>query len=258
MSLVLGVARSGATDVPFRIVRKTARPLSSGRHAAYAGDPEHWAYWRREPLAYASGILPSGPGLAAPRCLGVVDDVVYLAEVSGSTESAEIAARRLGAWQATATVPDVAWLTRHQLSQRIAASHLDWGRVGADSRMVALWHRRDELLYELEQVPRVLVHGDFSAGNLIARDATTTVVLDWATLGTGPVGADLASLALSTCSDLLEAYLAGLNGRFDKAAVELGYRATLALTAAGRVHWMLSQGIQPAEEYIEFVAGRAA
>jgi hypothetical protein len=257
VSLLLGVARSGVADVPFRIVRKSVRPLLSGRHAAYTGDPEHWAYWRREPLAYASGILPSGPGLAAPRCFGVVDDVVYLADVSGRIEAAEIAARRLGAWQATASVPDVTWLARHQLSQRVAASHLDWGRVSADSRMAALWHRRGELLRELERIPRVLVHGDFSAGNLIARDDTTTVVLDWATLGTGPVGADLAALALSTRGDLLEAYLTGLDGRFDKAVVELGYRATLALTGAGRVHWMLTQGVQPAEEYVEFIACQA-
>lgn len=33
VSLLLGVARSGTADVAFRIVRKTVRPLTSGRHA---------------------------------------------------------------------------------------------------------------------------------------------------------------------------------------------------------------------------------
>jgi hypothetical protein len=88
-------------------------------------------------------------------------------------------------------------------------------------------------------------------------DNLTTVALDWATLGTGPVGADLASLALSTCRDLLGHYLADLNGRFDKPVVELGYRVTLALTGASRVHWMLSRGVQPPNEYVEFVASHA-
>jgi Phosphotransferase enzyme family len=262
VSRLVGVARSDGVDVPFRIVRKTFRPLSSGRHAPYAGDPAHWAYWRREPLAYASGILPSGPGLAAPRCHGVVDDVVYLAEVSGRGESAEVAALRLGAWQGTATVPRFEWLARDQLGQRIAASHLDWSQVRADPRVVALWQRRTELLNELECVPRVLVHGDFSAGNLVALDdPLTTVVLDWATLGIGPVGADLASLALSTGRDVLGPYLTGLNGRFDRADVELGYRTTLALTGAGRLHWMLSQDAPPADayidEYVDFIVSHA-
>lgn len=254
---LVGVARLGSADVPFRVIRKAFRPVLSGRHASYASDPGHWAYWRREPLAYASAVLPIGPGLSAPRCYGVVDDVVYLADVTGRAESAEIAAYRLGAWQGTASVPDVHWLSRHQLAQRIAASNLEWDQVSADPRLMALWQRRSELLDELEHVPQVLVHGDFHEGNLIAADNLTTVVLDWATFGTGPVGSDLAGLALSTCSDLLDRYVAGLDGGFDKAAVELGYRATLTLTGASRVHWMLSRGVQPSDEYVEFVASQA-
>jgi Phosphotransferase enzyme family len=261
ISLLTGIARAGTADVPFRVVRKTVRPVTTGRHAPYAGDPAHWAYWRREPLAYASGLLPVGPGLAAPRCHGVVGDVIYLAPAAGKPESAEIAARRLGAWQAATATPDAAWLARDQLRQRVEASDLDWRQVSADPRLAAIWARRAELLGALDRVPRVLVHGDFSAGNLIAADERTTVVLDWATLGTGPVGADLASLALSAeadaAGDPLPAYLAGLDGRFARADVELGYRATLALTGASRVHWMLSRGTQPPPGYVEFVAAQA-
>jgi hypothetical protein len=100
------------------------QPLTGGRHAAAATDPRHWACWRREPLAYAAGLLPSGPGLSAPRCYGVVDDVVYVADVTGQAESPAVAARRLGAWQAATAVPDVPWLAGHQLAQRIAVSSL--------------------------------------------------------------------------------------------------------------------------------------
>lgn len=257
ISLLVGVAEVGSAQVPFRAVRKAVRPLASGRHAPYAGDLRHWAYWRREPLAYASGLLPKGPGLKAPICYGVAGDCVYLAEVTGSPESAEVAARRLGAWQAATAVPDVGWLAGHQLKQRIAVGDLDWAHLKADPRVVALWSQRDELLHELENVPRVLVHGDFSAGNLIAADEETTVALDWACLGSGPVGADVASLALSTCSSPLDAYLIGLGGTFATSDAELGYRATLALAGAGRVHWMLSQGIEPTREYTEFLVSEA-
>ncbi|MFC5827441.1 phosphotransferase [Nonomuraea insulae] len=121
--------------------------------------------------------------------------------------------------------------------------------VAADPRIERLWQRRDDILV-------VLSHGDFSAGNLIA-SAGTTVLLDWATLGAGPVGADLAALALSTYTDPLEDYLSGADGRFTRADVELGYRATLALTGAGRVRWMLSRGTKLPDGYEEFVLSMA-
>ncbi|MEQ4716997.1 hypothetical protein [Nonomuraea sp. B19D2] len=82
-------------------------------------------------------------------------------------------------------------------------------------------------------------------------------VLDWATLGAAPVGADLAALALSTFVDPVEDYLAGAGGRFQRADVELGYRATLALTGAGRVHWMLSRGMRLPDGYEDFILSRA-
>lgn len=251
-----GRARSGGRECDFAMVRKEFRPPTTGRHAAAAADPRHWAYWRREPLAYQSGILPTGPGLAAPRCYGVVDDVVYLQEVAGPRESPQVAAVRLGGWQAAAAIPDLPWLAGRQLAQRIAASDLDWSEVDADPRLAMIWARRHELLAELRHVPAVLSHGDFHIGNLVAVGATT-VVLDWATLGISPVGADLAHLALSTLDDLVDSYLAGLASRFDPGAVHIGYRATVALTGASRAHWMLSRGVPIPDGYVDFVAAHA-
>ncbi|WP_433467930.1 phosphotransferase [Spirillospora sp. CA-128828] len=183
--------------------------------------------------------------------------MAYLADVDGAAESPHRAAHRLGAWQAAAAVPDVPWLAGHQLAQRIAVSDLDWSAVDADPRIARLWQRRGELLDELARTPHVLTHGDFSAGNLIRSADTTTVVLDWATLGTGPVGADLASLALSTFAELLKDYLTGLGDRFHGMDVETGYRATLALTGAGRVHWMLSRDMRLPDGYEEFILSQA-
>ena len=94
----------------------------------------------------------------------------------------------------------------------------------------------------------MLSHGDFHIGHLIAAD-DVTIVLDWGTLSAAPVGADLAHLALSTGADLLDPYLAGLGGRFDAALVARGYRVTMALTAASRVHWMRSRDMPIPESY---------
>jgi hypothetical protein len=254
---LVGRARAGNQERGFSIVRKEFRPLPTGRHAAGATDPRHWAYWRREPLAYASGVLPAGPGLAAPRCYGVVDDVVYLQDIAGMPESPRVAARRLGEWQATSLIPqELPWLAGHQLAQRLAVSELDWSAVDADPRLASIWSRRHDLLATLHSVPGVLSHGDFHTGHLIAADEAT-VVLDWATLGVSPVGADLAHLGLSTLEDLVADYLVGLAGHFDPKVVRVGYATTVALTGASRVHWMLSRGVPVPPGYTDFVTHQA-
>ncbi|GAA2207480.1 hypothetical protein GCM10009850_029380 [Nonomuraea monospora] len=235
------------------LVRKELHPIRTGRHAPFATDPRHWAYWRREPLAYASGLLPTGPGLTTPHCYATVDNVLYLEDVQGKPEAPATAAARLAVWQAATPLPDVPWLGGHQLPQRLRAT--TWTPVDADPRIERLWRQRDDLLARLAGLPTVLSHGDFSAGNILATPTGATVLLDWATLSAGPVGADLAALALSTFTDPLDAYLAGTD-RFARADVELGYRATLALTGAGRVHWMLSRGMPVPDGYEEFILSR--
>jgi hypothetical protein len=242
----------GRRELPFTLIRKTFRPVASGRHAAAAREPAHWAYWRREILAYLASAVPSGPHLNAPRCLAVTGDAVYLADISGPAESATTAAERLGAWQAQTPILDAPWMSGHQLAQRIAVSSLDWSSVGAPETMRDIWDRRHHLLAALETVPFVVSHGDFHIRNLIASGGTTTV-LDWGTLGAGPVGADLAHLALSTGEDLLAAYLVGLGNGFDSDSVLRGYHTTVVLTAASRTHWMLTRGIPVSPHYVSAV-----
>jgi Phosphotransferase enzyme family len=236
----------------FALVRKEISPLSSGPHVEAARHPRHWAYWLREPFAYASGALPSGPGLSAPRCYGVIDTTIYLEDVTGRRESPGRAAYRLGRWQATAVPPDVPWLGGHQLAQRIVVSDLAWSGVAADERAVEIWNRRHEILAMLERVPVALTHGDFHLANLVHKQGET-VVLDWGTLGLSPVGADLAHLALSTLSDVTSDYLAGVQRTFSTEAVLAGYRGTLALVGASRLHWMLAAGHDVPAGYLDFV-----
>jgi Phosphotransferase enzyme family len=252
---ISGQVRAGLRTTPFALVRKTFRPVTSVRHAAAAREPEHWAYWRRELLAYAAQVVPSGPHLYAPRCFAVSGDAVYLADICGPAERAATAAARLGAWQAGTALPDVPWLSGPQLAQRVAVSSLDWSAVRAPAVLRHIWQRRAALLAALACVPAVICHGDFHRGNLVATGGTTTV-LDWGTLGVGPLGADLAHLALSTGEDLLDAYRAGLGDKFDPTSVARGYHTTVVLTAASRAHWMLSRGVPvPARYLAAAVAG---
>lgn len=249
-----GTYRAGSAEGAFTLVRKEFRPLTSGRHAEASRRPDHWAYWRREPNAYTSGLLPRGPGLRAPAFYGTDgSDVLFLEHVSGSAEDPATAARRLGRWQATAAVPSAPWLAGHQLAQRLAVTELDWSGVDADPRMAKLWERRAELLDSLADVPVVLTHGDFHPLNLLSSGGDT-VVLDWGTLGVAPVGADLAHLMLGCQEDLLGAYLDGLGGHYAEADVRAGVAVTLGLTGASRVHWMLAAGVPVPDGYEEFIA----
>jgi hypothetical protein len=235
-----------------RFVRKVFHPLRAGRHKDGAEDPRHWAYWKRELLAYASDLLPTGPGLRAPYCHGVSGSAIYLENVEGPAPNASLAARQLGVWQSSTAMPDEPWLSGHQLAQRIDRSDLDWSAVHADRRAADLWEARHDLLTALSEVPVVLSHGDFHQGNLRS-DGPDTVVLDWGTFGLAPVGADLAHLALSAQRDLEDDYLTCLGGAFPAELVSLAYRATLVLVGASRVHWMLGTGINVPDGYVDLL-----
>jgi hypothetical protein len=231
------------------LVRKRFRPDQAD------ADPRHFAYWRRELLAYTSNLLPQGPGLAAPVCHAVTDDAVFLDDVQGPPESPSVAAQRLGAWQAEPAPDELPWwVAGHQLAQRVAAKDLDWTDVDVEERLRSCWERREELLARLESVPFVLSHGDFHLGHLIATGPEVTTVIDWATLGMSPVGADLAHLALSTQQDLLTDYLRGLDASMGEVAP--GYAVTLGLTAASRFHWMRTRGVEVPDGFVEFVLGQ--
>ncbi|WP_203928759.1 phosphotransferase family protein [Virgisporangium ochraceum] len=256
---ISGVLRSGAGEKPFSVIRKVFEPLRSGRHHEAAGDPRHWAYWRRESLAYASGVLinPLGAGLVAPYCYEVIDDSVYLADVVGPPERTDVAAHHLGTWHATAPIPDAPWLAGDQLAQRLAVTELDWSTVDAPSEVQSVWARRHDLMKVLDSVPVVLCHGDFHPGNLIASGDDVTTVLDWGTLGTGAAGFDLAHLALSTLTDPFPYYVDGLQGKVSAEDAHLGYSVTLALVGASRLHWMQTEGVPVPAGYTDFVLGTA-
>lgn len=240
-----------------RLVRKTFRRLTSGPHAEASRHRDHWAYWRRELMAYRSGLLPTGSGLRAPRLYGTADNALYIEWVGGQQPTAADAATALGRWHCADHVTDHAaqfpWLARHQLGQRLDVSDLDWTTVDLDRRLRELWNQRHEYLSALEKLPWCITHGDFSIGNLRAFDGDV-VALDWATLGVSPVGFDIAHLALATLDySLLSNYLDGLDGRYGTDDVDLGYRIAVGLVGASRAHWMATRSIPLPSGYADFV-----
>ena len=142
------------------------------------------------------------------------------------------------------------FLARDQLRDRLLLTERRGGWPTLARTTVAdvadhLWSRRTTFLDLLDALPQVPQHGDPTPANLRGRAGDDVVAIDWATLGTGAVGADLGYFALSAREEfepLLEAYLLGLPpgvaGRDD---VELGAQVVAVYTALGRAEWALAR-----------------
>jgi hypothetical protein len=271
-----GRARVGNTKNSWSCVLKIApapRPDTN---------PLAWDMPQREALAYGTGFLDRLPGpLLAPRCLAVSERPdgstwLWLEEVTDERpgqwpgERIALAARHLGrfngAWLVAETLPEYGWLSRGWLRRYVEAE----GRAAEDfavaddaplllrrcfppqfvRRVRQLWAERDVYLTALDRLPQTICHHDAFRRNLFARrganGAEQTVAVDWAFVGTGAVGADLAALVLgsllffevldASAEDLAEnalaEYMMGLREvgwTGSERAVRLGYLATAAL-----------------------------
>jgi len=219
-------------------------------------------YWKREWLAFDSGLLDRLPGLLrAPRTLLTVerDEAecwIWMSDAGGRTGSAlSIAdlgtvAHALGTTQGayaagTAPLPDEPWLSRDWLrgwvdvcrDSFVPALYDDEGwdhPLLAPMRPLrdpaaALWERHDELLAIAGSGPPALTHWDFWPANLFVSD-TSVVAIDWSQVGISGLTHDLDQLTLDPVwmQVLPDALLEEL-----EAAVLDGYVAGLRDAGAG-------------------------
>lgn len=221
-------------------IRKIARPPSEtpagSPHWQTSDVPDHWNYWRREALAYTTGFAAeayAGTGIVPPELLECVTRPdgaleLWLAEATGahgtswSTARFRDFARRLGAGQArwAGRVPARQWLSRNWLRNYLGHGPAGavWLRTDADyahplaalwpaRELRALWEGREAVLRRAESAPRTLAHLDVWPTNLIA-DGDRTVLIDWAFVGEGALGEDVANLIVDSVTDgLIDAAL---------------------------------------------------
>jgi hypothetical protein len=191
--------------------------------------PDHRNYWKREWLAFDTGLLDALPGrLRAPRtllttqprddeCWIWMEDVRCRPAAQWSLADFAAAARHVGETQgsyaAGATrLPDADWLSRRWLRGWVEACEqlvdvlrdpgaLDDERLASlrplRERVVALWPAREELLRIVESAPQTLVHCDLWGSNLFACD-DSTVAVDWSQVGVGAVAQDVDQITLDT------------------------------------------------------------
>jgi len=246
----IGVWRTVIDDRPV-VVKRIAAP--SEHDPAELSDPRHFAYWRRGADVLTSGIVSTTPGLRSPLDASADEDVDGITLVQDWVEDAAnsglFAAHAMGRF-AGAEIPDVAWLARGQLRDRLdrVARRGGWttlARTTVADVAAHLWERRGTFLDRVDALVQVPQHGDPVPANLPGREQDDVVAIDWGMLGHGPVGADLGYYLLSAREEfepLLDAYLLGLPpGLATRDEVALGARVSAVYTVLTKADWALAR-----------------
>jgi len=219
-----------------------------------AADEEHPYYWRREALAYESGLLERLVGLRTPRCRGVFERpdgsvAIWLEDVPEAPpwtpDALGLVAERLGRAHAacSADPPTEPWFSRGWLRAYLGLRQID------DPEPEAVLARLDEL-------PQTLCHFDLHPANVLGADRS--VVIDWAYCGLGAIGLDPGVLVVDGIADeslapevadaaadeVWRGYLSGLRAGGWTGREEDARWAYLRGTAL-RLSWM-PRGVKPA------------
>ena len=233
---------------------------------------DQW-YWKRELLLAQSGLTEQMPGpVRAPRFYRAEETPggawLWMEHVQDNRpgpwalDDYRFAARQLGAWNGryrTGTpLPDQPWLGRRIYRGWIGDHdpknswqfplHQKYTSKDIRARSERLWDEREKFFHVLESLPMTFSHFDSLRRNLFIRKVSDLqdelVIIDWANVGLGPLGAELYALVGMSCGLLewppsqidrlahaaFEAYLQGLQ--------EAGWRGESEVVRLGFVAWM--------------------
>jgi len=247
----LGSSTGGVWLAGDRIVKRLNAPVHGD--PGELANPRHFAYWRRPAEVALSGAVEQTEGLRGQPALSVDEEAegvtLWFPHVAEAPPSGLFAARSMARFAGN-DLPAYPWLAQQQLADRIRrVEHRGGWRVLARTTVAdvadRLWQQRSHHLRLLDELPQVAQHGDPTPGNFLAHDGAHVIAIDWATLGTGPVGADLGYYSLSAREEfepLVDAYLDALPpGLATREQVELGARVSAVYTVMSRAEWALSQ-----------------
>ena len=299
-----GEGHDRGQKVPWSLILKTLCP------AEHNADVSAWNYYKREADAYQLGWVDDLPGgLAAPRCFGVAEHPegtcwIWLEDVAEEIgpcwplEQFGVVARHAGqfngAYLVEQNLPSWPWLSSGWLRGYIALSapamplirnsldhplvRLGWPGDASD-RMFRLWEERDLFLDALDRLPQTLCHLDLFRRNLFARKTAEgddqTVAIDWAFVGRGAIGEEIAPMVLASVAfhevDLaqvqvledivFEGYLEGLRDagwRGDPQQARLGYTAASLRFRFAELHRAMEMILDESQHpFMEQVFGRS-
>lgn len=194
-------------------------------------NPSSHSYWKREPAVYQSSFLQTLSGLSTPRFFGTQQYTdgtigIWLEDLKDNYDHAwpleryHLAARHLALFNARFLLeenfPDYEWLCSDWLVSGITRpSSSDVALLQSDStwthplvhsafpksfkdQFSLILENRNFLLDRLALLPQTVCHHDASCHNLFSSNTDhsncRTVAIDWASLGTDPIGTDLCQL----------------------------------------------------------------
>jgi hypothetical protein len=281
-------ATDGAKSVIVKTVsaRRRRHDDTWAAHWTYRNDDQtHWNYWRREYLVYRSEIpsLFAQARVLAPALLHAVEspgtvtmfleDCALVPATLWGVTSYCAAARDLGLAHGDLSARGGAgsrpWFCVNYVRDYALEKPFDRTLVTADESWaglvdvgVATPYSRDQqirfalneqrLLSLLNLAPSTLCHNDFWTRNLFGDARQPTAVIDWAFVGSGPMGSDIANMVASAGFDafvpaehlasfseqVFSAYLGGLRQggwKGDQRTVRLGY-----LASASKYAWVVA------------------
>ena len=210
--------------LPWTLILKVARETPDSQ-----GAPHRWRHWKREMLAYQSGLLDNLPGgLVPPRCHGAAEHRdgmtwIWMEEVRDEVHEqwpleyygsvARCLGQFNGAYLTEKPLPDHPWLTRKHLRQYVesAASAVELLLNSMEHPLIRhalpgisagfiqeIWEGRHGILEMVERLPQTLCHLDAFRRNLFSRRTADgrdqVVAVDWSFLGIAAVGEEIAPL----------------------------------------------------------------
>jgi len=224
-----GTARDGGEVLDWSLILKIIR--STDRQE----DPTSRRYWKREALAYQSGLLDQLPGrICAPRCFGIVEQAglemwLWLEEIIDeirgrwSLDHYGNVARQLGQFNAAGLGKQAEfaypWLTKGILRESVGDSvpefppqiltHPFVAQVWPNDIyewMLQVWLKNKAWIENIERQPQTFAHLDAFRRNMFSRrdqqNNLQTVIIDWAFAGSAAAGEEIAPLVAASLNFL--------------------------------------------------------
>lgn len=183
-------------------------------------------YWKREVLAYQSGVLNQLPdGVVAPCCYAIQElpdgecrlwlEDIHEDQPHWTMEQHQLTARHLGQFNGAYLAgyplpPPQSWMLTGRMHQWLeimapdesklfSFAETDLGRRWMPKqnveRLVRLWEKRQTLLAAFDRLPTCFCHHDAFRRNLMLRKLENgtleTVAIDWSYTGYGKIGQEI-------------------------------------------------------------------
>jgi hypothetical protein len=220
--LVEGEAFIANGSIPWKVILKVVQPTTD------YDDPQNFLYWKREALAYNSGLLYVLPGMmTAPQCYLIYEKpggetwlwLEFIEDDVGKDWPLVCygkVARRLGefngAYLRGFQMPDQPWIPRDWLRAYVenAAPAVHFLQENLDHPFVkrlfsndmlkmvfTIWEARDKFYTILDSLPHAFCHQDAFKGNLFTSH-DRLIGIDWSYLGPAVVGAEIVPLIVGS------------------------------------------------------------